>query len=117
MECPLCEKNYSQKYKTKKKAKEENDKIGIEQHITGICSRECYLKYIGSYVESLIELKHEAKKTDLSLVVENVEDSNIEKVGEWPVQYHEHTSQLSIDGISKERAKELIKNNTAYFIR
>lgn len=82
-QCPQCGKTYEPVYETKQQAKNKNDKIAIEQHMTGICSRECYMKYIGSYVSDTAEIKNKFNSyiDTLYITIENVQpDNTIEKI-------------------------------------
>ena len=40
--CPKCEEHYVPKYRSKNAALAANEKTFIEQHMSGICSDECW---------------------------------------------------------------------------
>jgi len=45
--CPECEEEYEPDFETKEEAKEEGDDADIEQHITGLCSDDCWNAHLG----------------------------------------------------------------------
>ena len=40
--CPKCKKDYTPKYKSREEAEENGDTMDIEQHMSHICSNECW---------------------------------------------------------------------------
>lgn len=45
--CPNCDADYEPEFSTKEAAKENGDEVAVEQHITGLCSNECWNDYLG----------------------------------------------------------------------
>lgn len=82
-QCPQCGETYETDYETKQQAKDNTDNIAIEQHMTGICSRECYMKYLGSYVANVGDIidKFNEYTDTVYITIENVHtDNTIERI-------------------------------------
>lgn len=45
--CPNCNSKYEPKFETKEEAKDDGDEVAVEQHLTGLCSDECWNDYLG----------------------------------------------------------------------
>jgi hypothetical protein len=110
MECPNCGKSYKPKYKSKEEAKKNNDIVGVEQYKTGICSRKCYLQYVGSYIDSISELKEEVEqKGKIYLTIED--DKSLDTIVDAMEISREN---LDFGNYNEKELDNLIRENIAF---
>lgn len=123
IQCPECDKVYNPRHESKDAVKQNNDPLGVEQHVTGLCSRRCYLKHIDSYVPDCDTLVERVQRSSIGLylVLEEVSStestSTLTVIDEGPVELVD--GEVEFDGVryTLDEIDEKVAQYTAYVER